>query len=1225
MKTKHLFFAAALAASFTACTNDDIVDVQQQGAATVERATVENVQLNFVGEGVGSRLAYDGKYAWEATDTIGALLMDQPTGTGKMWHEQYTLSQWVNTSYPFTYSTEDNTWSCPGKMLEGNYFFAYPFSSYDGGRTMNHSLLNQSQKGIKSNVVREALASNQIFIGYSQIKKGTAFDVLEDVEMTSVLGALQLRIKNTSDKTYHVNKFVVRGEDDIISELTFDPTNAKYAGTLPEDELTLPSSLDDKFSYKNGSNYFFNYANYVADEENKTLYNIEEENAKYYNRAEALRKVVNGADDARNVIYLNVEGTAEERAWAKGQTAYALIMVNPLAEFEGTISVEVYTDEGAFIAVESLSQAETLNNEPITALLPGVSATVVDVCDFEEIVETETFDIYTAEDMLQFIAWNKTITTTSPVSAALHTDIELTKEMFDDMKSAAKVTWNFVGAEQATPAAEDAAEEEPAYKLILAEDLPANVLNYKKLVINDNLDVIVEGTIDFTQTIAVDEITIEEGATMNIKVAVNNKSTNDTDVKLPKVINKGTLNIAGVQVLGAGNITNEAEGIINVVANADVKGAADVSTTNNALVNKGIINNAGYMQYVKNNAGATMNLTGAAVLKNLTNAAADTENKLAEGKINAAAGTSVSGTNAGLIACADETVVVSSGIGGRVALEVTGAVAKNKFENKNYNTLIIKGATTFADIQNGIKHIITTDGSELKLAAASAAYTLSLESLEINGATTLTTVLSGTTANEVKTLAMDVKKGATLTNNGTLKVTTTWANEGLVINNQSAALPAGSVSNPGSWKFNDPTAYDAGKTAASKTLKVLAGQTLKSAKEALDAEFPTNTVSVGALELYTSLDMSLADNNYASYFGENVTLYDGAELKNVKPSLGINGKKLIVKGNAKISGTALTPIVKFDEVKIEKTGSLTMTSGYLELDQTSNKNFGCEYIVAEGFLNAPIAAKNADSEYLFWNGTQWGETPLTVDATFNADTKVTVSMANYKNILVNTQYHTNVEFVEDITLDEPLEISRKITINTTNLYRLVYTNQAENTTGNAISEAVLVVKDGADVTWSGNITAGNSTTGAAAEMTEANLKKNVSVAPVHVLGGKLTIKSGVFSAGYDIFIHGVPVIEAKAGTTVNIEGGTFKANKPCEANGKTVWTVLNRWGAETTGIFNVKGGTFHNYNPAAKLTHVNGYEEAACTVAGAIVKKNGTATTTQHTTTDADADYVVSL
>lgn len=993
MKTKHLFFAAALAASFTACTNDDIIEVQQQGVATVERPTVENVQLNFIGEGAESRLTFGANgYAWETTDTIGALLMDTPNDiSSENWANKYALTSHINTSYPFTYA--EGNWSTPGKMLEGNYFFAFPWSSYDGGRYVKHSLLTQAQKGIASDVVAKSLAANQLFIGYSQIKGGSAFDVLTDVEMTSVLGALQLRIKNTSDKTYHINKIVVSGSG-VLSELTFDPAwGAVYGGTaVGEDE---PSGLEFTFKRNQYQANQFNYANYVGDTEalfgvwtsganpgdddvytESSIYDITEENAKYYNRADALRAVVQRGSNVRNVAYLNVEGTESERALASGKTAYALIMVNPLTSVSG-VTVSMYTDEGLVELIDDLGSEYNLSNELVEKVLPGVSNTVSVEFDEEDVAELDdNFNVYTEEDLALFVDWNKSATGSR--TAVLNADIKLTKEIFNAMKAATKVTWNLYGNK----------------KLILSEELPADALDYTKLLIDNSLEIVAEGTVNFTAATSkknFDALTIAEGAVMNIKVAVDND-----EISLPAITNKGTLNIAAVQVLGAGVITNDAKGTINVAAGADVKGAADLTDDNNdetdenmALINNGIVNNAGYMQYIKNNAGAVINLTGSAVLKNLTNAAADVAKKLAEGKVNAAAGTSVGGTNAGLIACADNTVSVTA-TGGKIALEVTGSIAKDTYKDTKINTLIIKGATTFANIQTGIANIITTDGSELKLGAA--AFSLSLTSLEVNGATTITTVLSGDNANKVSVANLTINKGATLTNNGNIEVTTAFSNEeGKVVNNQTANLPSGS--DKGNWLYNDPGTYT--PNAVIKWIMTLGG-----ADEDTDAVTKTRTNlyklyslydtndEVTSLTINSNLDMATAVNGsntnaaYDAVLEKAKIVYLNANITNMKEGYATTANKFVVSGNATISGSDNMTLIKVDELVVNANKTLTISNGYLQINVTAVEGKGCEEMTINGTVSGIIVATNAASELLYWDVTNkvWTKTKPTTSS-----------------------------------------------------------------------------------------------------------------------------------------------------------------------------------------------------------------------------------------------------
>ena len=123
----------------------------------------------------------------------------------------------------------------------------------------------------------------------------------------------------------------------------------------------------------------------------------------------------------------------------------------------------------------------------------------------------------------------------------------------------------------------------------------------------------------------------------------------------------------------------------------------------------------------------------------------------------------------------------------------------------------------------------------------------------------------------------------------------------------------------------------------------------------------------------------------------------------------------------------------------------------------------------------------------------------------------------------------------------------------------------------------------------------------------------ISVAAVYVRdGATLNIEDGYFYTGPDNMSTpaGVPVIEAWSGATVNIKGGKFEAAKPCSnGNGQYTWMVLNRCGTETEGIFNVTGGEFLNYNPAATLTDAGNNQEKATVVSGYHAdsyKKDGT-------------------
>ena len=251
MRTKHVLMTTALMALFAACSNEEFLDNAQSvpGGVDNQRPTVENVTLNLVGEdGAATRLGFTKEegYKWGKGDVIGALLMDDwndsqegvhgdrpSTVSAKKWNEytwtqRYVLSDQIHTDYPFT-RKDDGTWSCDAKMQEGNYFFAFPFATYEGKREALHDLSIQEQHGTTPEALQAAYADNQFFIGYARIKAGVeSTDVVSaDLQMTPVLGAVGITIKNESTGSYTVKKIVLESTD-FNTVIKIDPTNALY-------------------------------------------------------------------------------------------------------------------------------------------------------------------------------------------------------------------------------------------------------------------------------------------------------------------------------------------------------------------------------------------------------------------------------------------------------------------------------------------------------------------------------------------------------------------------------------------------------------------------------------------------------------------------------------------------------------------------------------------------------------------------------------------------------------------------------------------------------------------------------------------------------------------------------------------------------------------------------------------------------------------------------------
>ena len=791
-----------MAALFAACVNDDFETIgQQDNAVNDGRPVVGNVELNFTKGGADTRLIYDHGYAWEATDEIGALLMDnvitdKPETESLTWLEKYGLIDKIHTSYRFTYDVDNKVWGCDAKMLEGNYFFAYPWESYNGERRVKHSLTNQTQEGVSAEVRAKSYADNQFFIGYSQIMAGTEdTEVLDSsVEMVPVLGAIQLKIVNTGTQTRHINKVVLKGAG-LKSTLTFDPTDAEYGTTADGDKWNLQGA---------GYTNYFNYANYTGNEEDvysaantDFVYNIEDGDK--YSRIEALRAVVKGDEtDTDEYAQINITGTDEERALLANakNTAYVLIMANAHEIVTGEdlqgLMMDIYTDEGYVMNVDlteippvgsSTKEYGALIDSKVEKIAPDVANTIGVQIDDNSFRIPEEMSIYTDEDLLQLIEWNCTVSGKRDVTATLaKPEVTLTAEMAEMLAKKSNLILTIDGTEA----------------LNLGEDVPADILDYENLIIATPVEV--QGTINITANSDLPEsiatltepatstlMTIEEGAVLNINDEIDEENNDQFNV-----VNKGTVNIAAKDIAVNGKFTNNAE--MTVGAGADVK--ATVTNTKAEKDVDAIITNNGYMQEVNNGAEAEVNLGTGAIIASGTNAK--------EGIIRTADKASVSLTsNAGDVVYVKGAVISIKAGDGDIAYEAASTINSTLYKEltKAGVTKLIVTGTVSVETADKTADSNATPSFD-KIVGKSGSLTvdegveLSANSLTVEG--TLTTDGVITIDGEVV-----VEKDAILTNNGTIN-STDFTYSGRVNNNGIVNVEnAVEKGQGGSWMYNE--------------------------------------------------------------------------------------------------------------------------------------------------------------------------------------------------------------------------------------------------------------------------------------------------------------------------------------------------------------------------------------------------------------------------------------
>ena len=596
-------------AVFAACTNDDFISNGQgvQDGEAALRPSV-GVTLNVLeGDGTDTRLGFENGYKWTEGDKIGALLMDEIRGywannepvrpfddleewAEKPWTERYKLVDYVSTDYPFE-RQEDGTWTTNSKMLEGNYFFTFPFASYMGNREAVHSIGEQVQNGTD---VATAYAANQFFIGYSRIFAGTdGNDVMSsNLELTPVLGGIGITIVNNDDTPFTVKKVVLESPD-FSTLIKIDPTQAKYMGedfnniavkkpyyNINKDEVAWWSTSQPT---ADETNEFFNYANYeeVKNSGNRNEYgeviweainpfgemygsgnwvNNTGRSANYM-RQSALRKIINNVAESGHRAEVTIENSPEIGVRGELQV---MVMTTPYIynsesnEGKGNaIDAWIYTDRGIAgpINITNVENASsngvTVNAEnPITFVRPGRANKVTLMLHTNSIkMGASELDIYNEDDLKQLIEWNEGLNRI--YKANLKADVVLDEGMSEMLMSEG---WKSSNLQIVTG---------ENYKVTLAEGVSKNILD--KVLVEG--DVEVEGELELGSksfvngdyTIAYADafgtnsqeakvkkqvISIAEGATVNITSDI--LDVNEGNWRQDNVVfgdNEGTLNI----------------------------------------------------------------------------------------------------------------------------------------------------------------------------------------------------------------------------------------------------------------------------------------------------------------------------------------------------------------------------------------------------------------------------------------------------------------------------------------------------------------------------------------------------------------------------------------------------------------------------------------------------------------------------------------------------------
>lgn len=1032
----------ALMSLFAACTNDDFIS-NGQGVQNGDAALRPQVDVTLnVQEGgdADTRLAFGTKYEWEEGDVIGALLMDQMATDARPyddleawedrpWLQRYELVDYINTDYPFT-RQKDGTWTTNAKMLEGNYFFAFPFASYDGNREAVHSIGEQVQNGKDG---RSSYADNQFFIGYSRINAGTQGEEVlgASVEMTPVLGAIGVTVKSVASEPFTVEKIVLASTD-FSTLIKLNPTNALYEGekVKANPSYNLTNSKLQTIGWTVEKNNYFNYANYegnfedvYSETDNAWVNNTEE--SENYARANALRAIVEKVDGADTRAELTITNSP---VLNQNDEATFVIMTNEWelkandADRDGiednAIKAWVYTNRGMVgpVVISNVNGevkygtgVTVISNSPIQEVGPTITNNITLQMDNNSVSAPVTMDIYNDSDLEQFIEWNKG--EQRVYTATLKADVTLTKAMSDMLTASDWKDTKLV-------------VDNEGFKVTLAPDAAANVLDYvlvkgevevqnkltlgEKSFVNGNYKLAYQAA---RQEVSGNYLTIAENGEVTVATAIKyNTNGQDYQKQVLKVgVNEGKLTFnadvdqftvdnnknemtvnANVTFVENSN-TNKNSGKITVTEKGNLRGATGVTLESDGEMHGTDIDDIEYAEIINN--GRLSSVKNGEYGRVIVGAGADVTTTLvssSEGVVDVTANIESKGTFYGEKAYSvlkdKEISLKKIADAGITELTLDGGTVTAPEADADDNGQIVA-----ADIT---KFTVTANGGVLGGADVPSFLSNADIEVEINGDVTLENVTLSNGVNNTTNFIL-IKDGTT-TIEGT-------------VNAKGRSIKVGSYDEK---KYVDSDA----------TVQVENGATLIARSFAKASDHPNFNKSNSKVNNDGTIKLAYTSNANVTPTGnpfeqldpdkDGTTISSNADFANLDPLAttytinynaaltaemikALNGKNLVIGENANsITGLdANTPLsVKTLTINGKKTltgkqdrtvvikadklicnNTLTMTNGWIQINETGVEGMGSVNISGNGALpKNGIVCYDKDGGLLFYNDGKWG-------------------------------------------------------------------------------------------------------------------------------------------------------------------------------------------------------------------------------------------------------------
>lgn len=526
MKTKVLLSAMTMAVALAGCSNEEWNDNSQKASDLNGRRAVGEVVLSFSDAATRMEQNEAGNIVFSDNDLISASLMDEFNGT----YPITSLVNYIQTNYPFS-KDENNQWKSTGVLLEGNYFFAYPF---DGCLQTRGALTNTvpvNQYAYDENGQFNAwqpYIDNQFYVGYKYLHADEACEDCNEV------GVLNANVKLEKVHAYPFFTFTNQTGSPLEQPLTIYKLSLRKADQSMFYNTVAVSPKAKGFKADPTGE--------LADENGKyslwqtAVYNLNLGDKGYINPFGF--DVINSSTLEYNVIF--PEGGYEVKNW----DSFEVGMVVP-AGLYGPMEVVLYTNEG--VGVYPVFGPENGEDYQVQSgvykLSPDRKSNTAIRIDINSLKTNKTnFTVQSTENFVEYLKYvTNAGNSLQLIVKTVGDKVELSQEVYDILKNKnLKLRLNGT--------------------LIIPEGVPSDAIDrinffdaYSKLIIKG--DQVVEKMPASDKYILDSNVMFENEGTLTLK----------TDVPHSTIINKGQLIIEDADVF---TLINTYDG--NVVVNKEL-------------------------------------------------------------------------------------------------------------------------------------------------------------------------------------------------------------------------------------------------------------------------------------------------------------------------------------------------------------------------------------------------------------------------------------------------------------------------------------------------------------------------------------------------------------------------------------------------------------------------------------------------------------------------------